>query len=233
MSASIRESYNLKKLTKFNNIDQKYNNDDIKNLIIKPVKIEKQNINIDSLVNNRIEESKKELEESYSKRVNQPYKGIIKDFDFNKKINNEKDLIIHKVTNEDKVHFKEDMSSYQNIISKQNTELGSIYSKDNKIKHKKDFEYQHKYKYRSKLDSEEDVNLRSDRIEFYKKEQNKLEDSKKKIDDILLNLIESGVLSENLDTINYDKIDANELENTLKKEFGDSEYERLMKELMN
>jgi len=80
------------------------------------------------------------------------------------------------------------------------------------------------------LESNDESDLRTDRIEFYKKEQNKLDDSKKKIDDILLNLIDSGVLSENLDSINYDKINAKELESTLKNIFGEEEFNKLIKE---
>ena len=58
-----------------------------------------------------------------------------------------------------------------------------------------------------------------------------VEENKKKIDDILIGLIESGVLSEDLDKINYDKIDVNELEEKLKKEFGEEEFKKLMNDL--
>jgi hypothetical protein len=228
---NIRETYNMKKIKTFNNIDQIYNKDDLKNFIIKPVKIDKLDINIDSLIKNKEIESKRELEECIKKRTNQPYKGIIKDFDYNKNIKNEKDLIIHTVTDVDKMHFTEDINKYHNTIDIQNDEIQNIYSSTKKNQHKKDFEYQHKYKYRSKLETTDDVDLRVDRIEFYKKEQNKLEDSKKKIDNILINLIDSGVLSENLDSINYDKINTTQLENTLKEQFGEEEFKKLIVEL--
>lgn len=231
MISNSRDSYNLKKITKFNNIDQKYNSNDIKNSIIKPVKLEKPNINIEQIINDKIISSKKELEEAYTKRTNIPYKGIIKNFDFNKKINNETDLIVHKVTLEDKKLFNDDMSKYKKEIDTQNNELNDIYSSNKKTQHKKNFEYQHKYKYRTKLETSDNSNLRVDRIDFYKKEQSKLEDKKKKIDDILLNLIDSGILSEDCESINYNKIDTVELETRLKKEFGDAEFETLMKEL--
>jgi hypothetical protein len=60
-----------------------------------------------------------------------------------------------------------------------------------------------------------------------------MEHSKKKIDDILINLIDTGVLSENLSTINYDKIDVDELEKILKKEFGEEEFLKLLGEINN
>ena len=100
--------------------------------------------------------------------------------------------------------------------------------------HKKEFDYQHKYKYRTKLEAgNEESDLRVDRIEFYKKEQQKLEHNKKKIDNILLDLIDSGILSDNLDSINFDKIDADKLAETLKNTFGEAEYEKLIKEIRN
>ena len=43
MSVDIRESYNLKKIQKFNNIDQTHNMDQLKDVIIKSEKIQKPN----------------------------------------------------------------------------------------------------------------------------------------------------------------------------------------------
>ena len=228
-----REEYNLRKIQKFNKIDQSYDTDSLKQMIIKPEKIEKPNINIENLVKNRETDGKKELDECIKKRTNLPYKGIIKNFNYNRKFDKSEDLIVHKVTAEDKLHFNEEIENYNDKIKKQNKEIGDTYSKDKEDQNKKNFEYQHKYKYRGKIDNDSDVDLRTDRIEFYKKEQQKMEDSKKKIDDILVNLIDSGVLSENLENINYDKIDVDELEKTLIKEFGEEEFTKLMKEIKN
>jgi len=232
MNINARETYNMKKIKKLNNIDQMYNKDDLKNMIINPIKIEKPSINIQTLVDNKNLENNKELEESIKKRVNLPYKGIIKNFNYDKIIKNEKDLIVHKVSNEDKKFFDDDMDKFKNKINSIDNEIKDIYSIDKETKHKKEFEYQHKYKYRSKLETTDDSDLRIDRIEYYKKEQNKLEDNKKKIDNVLLNLIDMGILSENLDSINYDKINTTELENTLKDVFGEEEFTKLMKELV-
>lgn len=234
-NSNIRNSYNMKKIQKLNNIDQLYNKDDLKNLIIKPQKIEKPNINIKSLVDTRDDINKKDLEESRKKRVNQPYKGIIKDFDYSKiREKHEEDLIVHKVTEADKDEniFKEKMGKFKKEISEQNQDIKDIYSLDKKTAHKKEFDYQHKYKYRVKIDTPDDDDLRVDRIEFYKKEQNKIEENKKKFDDILLNLIDSGILSENMETINYDKINISELELKLKNAFGEEEYEKEFEKLL-
>lgn len=222
----------MRKMKKFNNIDQMYNQNDFKNLILKPQKIEKPNINLDSLINNREQSNTTDLKESINKRTNDPYKGIIKNFDYSKiREKHEEDLIVHKVNEEDKniKVFDSNMNVFHNKIEKQNKDIKDTYSIDKKTEHKKEFDYQHKYKYRTKIDSG-DNDLRVDRIEFYKKEQSKIEDNKKKIDDILLNLIDSGILSENLESIDYDKVDTNDLENKLKNVFGEDEFNKILKE---
>lgn len=233
-NSNIRNSYNMKKIKKFNIVDQMYNQDDLKNLIIKPQKIEKPNINIETLINNKEINNKNELNECMKKRINEPYKGIIKDFDYSKiREKHEEDLIVHKVTETDKdiKIFDEKMGTFHNKIEQQNKDIKNNYSIDKKTAHKKEFDYQHKYKYRVKIDTNGEDDLRVDRIEFYKKEQNKIEENKKKIDDILLNLIDSGILSENMESIDYNKIDTHDLENKLKKVFGDAEFEKILKEL--
>ena len=223
----------MKKMKKFNNVDQMYNQNDLKNLIIKPQKIEKPNINIDSLIDNKKNCNDKDLNESLKKRVNEPYKGIIKNFDYTKiREKHEEDLIVHKVNEQDKNEtiFNADMGIFHNKIEKQNKDIKDVYSMDKKNEHKKEFDYQLKYKYRTKIDSGDD-DLRVDRIEFYKREQSKIEENKKKIDDILLNLIDSGILSDNLESIDYNKINTNELENKLKNVFGEDEFNKILKEL--
>ena len=232
-NSNIKNSYNMKKIKKFNNIDQMYNQNDLKNLILKSQKIEKPNINLDSLLNNKKQTNTNDLKESIKKRTNEPYKGIIKNFDYSKiRENHEEDLIIHKVNDEDKNMevFDSNMIIFHNKIDTQNKDIMNVYSTDKKTEHKKEFDYQHKYKYRTKIDVDDD-DLRVDRIEFYKKEQSKLEENKKKIDDILLNLIDSGILSENLESIDYNKIDTNELENKLKNVIGEDELNKILTEL--
>lgn len=234
MNSNIKNSYNIRKMQKFNNIDQIYNQNDFKNLILKPQKIEKGNINLDSLIDNKEKTNSTDLNESIKKRTNEPYKGIIKNFDYSKiREKHEEDLIVHKVCEEDKNInvFDSNMNLFHNKIEKQNKDIKDTYSIDKKIEHKKEFDYQHKYKYRSKINSG-DEDLRVDRIEFYKKEQSKIEENKKKIDDILLNLIDCGILSENLESIDYDKVDTNDLENKLKNVFGEEEFNKILKELV-
>jgi len=224
----------MKKIKKFNSVDHAYNTEDLKNLILKQENIEKPNIDIKALANQREKINLIEFKESEKKRVNNPYKGIIKDFNYDQKLKKQEDLIIHKVTqgDKDKDQFDQKMGVYKTNITSHNDEIKEVYSIDKKNQHKKVFEYQHKYKYRTKLDNNnEEADLRVDRIDFYKKEQQKLEDNKKKIDNILMDLIDVGILSDSMDSINFDKIDADKLAETLKKTFGHEEYEKLIKEL--
>ena len=148
-NSQIRNSYNMKKIKKFNNIDQMYNHDEIKNMIIKPQKIEKPNINMKTLVDNKENTNEKDFNESIKKRVNEPYKGIIKDFDYSKiREKHEEDLIVHKVNQEDKNInlFTEKKNNFEQKIAEQNKNIKDTYSLDKKTEHKKEFDYQHKYK---------------------------------------------------------------------------------------
>jgi hypothetical protein len=231
MSVDNRDLYNLKKIQRFNNIDQRYSNsNNMQDL--KPQKVDKVNVNLNKLVQDRKQNNQYELDECIKKRTNLPYKGIIKNFDFNKiRPNYKEDLIVHKVTEADKKTFNEDISKYSNTITKQQKELSEIYAENKKNEHKKNFEYQHKYKYRTKLDVDDgggdgggEGDVRIDRIEYYKKEQLKVEESKKKMDDILMNLINKNAISENLDNFDINKIDIkdiNELANYYRECYGE------------
>ena len=240
MSVDNRDLYNLKKIQRFNNIDQRYatgTNNNMQDL--KPQKVDKVNIDLNKLVQDRKQHNQAELDESIKKRTNLPYKGIIKNFDFNKiRATHKEDLVVHKVTDADKKTFNEDISKYSNTITKQQKELSEIYAENKKNEHKKNFEYQHKYKYRTKLDvgggdggdggvggvGGDGGDVRIDRIEYYKKEQLKVEESKKKMDDILMNLINKNAISENLDNFDLNKIDIkdiNELANYYRECYGE------------
>jgi len=172
--------------------------------------------------------------------VNNPYKGIIsKDhFDYNKNIEDEEDLVVYKAKEEDKNKkvFEKKYKTFKKTKKKDDKEIKEIYSKSEKAKHKKEFEYNQKYKYSAKIDDDDGdgENLRTDRIEFYKKEQQKAElilyiyiNSKKKVDDILIGLVESGIISENMDSIDLEQIDEDELEERLKEAIGEEKFKEL------
>lgn len=234
-NSNVRNSHNIKKMNRFNNVDKMYSDNELKDLIIKPIRIEKPNIDIKSIASTRETENVKEVGELVKKRTNQPYKGIIKEFDYSKiREKHEEDLIVHKVTeaDKDKTVFDNNMNLHKGKIEKHNEEIKDVYSTSKENEHKKEFAFQHKYKYAMKVEgTDADDDLRTDRIEFWKKEQNKIEENKKKIDDILLNLIDSGIISENMDSIDYTKIDTIQLEAQLKSVFGEEEFRKILKEL--
>jgi len=228
-----KNTYNIKKLQRLNNVDQKYNQNVLKDAIIKPEKIEKpKKDNIEKIYNNTLNDYSKNIEKFWEKRVNLPYKGIIKDFDYNKKIQNEKDLVVHKVSknDKDKVLFHNSVKKYVSVVTEQDNELHEKFSKTKLKEHKKEFEKEHRYKYISKNNNDVVNNdeLRTDRIEFYKKQQEKNQENKKQLDDLLNELVNIGVIDQDLNNINYDNIDINKLEDTLVNMLGKDEYNKLI-----
>ena len=231
----IKNKYINKKITSLNNLDKQNENSLLIDKIIKPIKEEKVS---HQHLKKSIEIKKKELEdnekEGLKTRKNFPYKGIIKNFDYNKVIKNEKDLIVFRPKDENKETFKEDIKIYKDEIKKQNIENKNVYSDDKKTDYNKKFEYVQKYKYKSNLSNTSEIegdSLRSDRIEFYKKEQSKIDKNNSIINDIFVDLINKGVLTDNLDNVNMDNFDVDDIEQKLIKEFGKEEYDRLMKEI--
>lgn len=239
MNSNIRDKYMMNKIKTQNNIDRQYNKNynDIKNLIINPIVEEKQKIDIKSKVKERTHINEEIDKEIKTKMVNLPYKGIIKDteFDYKKKIKDNNDLIVHKVTEQDKnvKVFEEKKNNFENKIKNHNKELNDIYSNTKENEHKKKFQYEHKHKYRAKISGSTTNNddLRIDRVEYYKQEQSKMLSNKQKVDNILSSLIEDNIISENLDNIDYDKLDIKQIEETLKNSLGDEEFNNFMKNL--
>ncbi len=188
-------------MAKMNEIERmrgkiKVNDDQLKKAIIKPIEVEKTDsrelLGKYREVSNKLES---ELKEHWSKRTNQPYKNILKNEDYSKNFKKKEDLIVHKVTNLDKLGLEEDYNKYNKNIEKHNNELKIVYSQNEQINHKKKFEYNNKYKYRVKYDPKDGKELKEDNIEYYKKEQQKLEKDKKKVDDIIETLMNSDLLT--------------------------------------
>ena len=234
ISMNSKEIYNIKKIEHLNNIDNKYNNENLQKLIIQSEKIVKPNIDINKSVKKKESENKIDFKKCEKNRVNNPYKCIIKNFNYDKKIDDDKDLIVYTVNKKDKDKntFNKNLKKHNVNKKKIDKDIEETYGLDNKNKHKKKFDYNHTYKYRSKIEEDSNDNdLRVDRVEHYKKQQQEMEDNKKKIDNILLGLIKTGAISDNLDSINYDKIDTNDFEETLKSAFGEVEFNKLCLEL--
>jgi hypothetical protein len=233
MIQKAKSKHELNKIISFNNIDKKFNLDELKEKIIKTEKVDKSFK--DKEFKQQITNKQKLLEDDYkmalNNRKNNPYKCIIKKFDYTKKIEDEQDLIVFKPKNEDKEGFINDYKSKTQIKKIQDDEIKNIYTEDKKDEHIKKFEYKQKYKYNLSIDNPESPtnDIRKDRINFYKKEQSK--ESNNSINDIFDDLIKKGALSENLEEIDYNKLDVDDLEQRLIKEFGKEKYEEMMKNL--
>lgn len=171
--------------------------DKIKEILIKPIKIDKGNkLAFDKNFKERETDYKPKLEEYWKKKTNMPYKGIMKDQNYNVNIKTEKDLVVHRVTSKDK-DIKEVEGKYQEFndkIKSHDGELNKIYATSKRGEHKKKFDYTHTYQYRKpELANDDDgeegkeqdhLKLKKDRYNYYK-EQQKLQEKNKRFDPIL------------------------------------------------
>ena len=82
---SIKDNYLMKKIIICNDIDKKNKSNTNVNLAINTEKIVKPHLNIKEEINKRLNENNKnisDIEKNIIKRINNPYKGIIKNFDY-------------------------------------------------------------------------------------------------------------------------------------------------------
>ena len=79
--------------------------------VIRPIKVVKtEQSELDKVFFDQEKKYTKEFIEKnwWVSRTNEPYKNILKNEDWRKQINDEKDLIVHKVTDLDKIGLKKD-----------------------------------------------------------------------------------------------------------------------------
>ena len=228
-------NYQNKKMNTIHNTNKRYSTEDIYNKIIPKQSdnkyTEKQ---FKDLYKQKTELLKQNQFEAEKKRKNNPYKCIITEFNYSKQINNNKDLIVFRPEDENKEDFDKDLKNYTKTIKNQDSENKNIYSEDNKFNYIKNFEYVQKYKYKSNIDDnieEAGDNLRKDRIEHYNKK--KIEDDKNAtvINDIFSDLISNNIMTEDMENIDLDKLDADDLEQKLIQQFGKDEYEKMINDI--
>ena len=121
-------------------------------------------------------------------------KTFFKNEDYNKKINSKEDLIVHKVTENDKVGVEKDLQNYISEVSKHNSELKNIYSLDEKDSHLKKFEYNHKFKHRVKHVTTSHMKLKQNIKEEKKQDEINKTENKNKINSILSCLKSEGLI---------------------------------------
>jgi len=184
------------------------------------------------------------LKEWWNSRTNDPYKNILKNLkDANKKkYKNKDDFIVHKVTNADKseVMLEKEYDDLMALLEIHNNNLKVIYSASEKNKHKQQFKYVNKYKYRLKYDPKDFEGLK----DYYKSEQKKLEKNNKQLDDLIDSLIDEDILNDEqkkelnkqlqnieieMETKRKSKVE--KIEDQLRDQLGDSKYKQIMREV--
>jgi hypothetical protein len=161
-----------------------------------------------------------EQKKYWEERTNQPYKNIIKDekairtfLDRPRAESKEQQdelkraLVIHKVTNADKVGVNQKFQNLQGTLEKQDDELKMIYSASKYDENFKKFEYNHVYKYRmGNTKGKDHEDIKKDAITKFKKAQQKEEELKDKRDEIIESLLEQGIFDEtDVMDLGYDK----------------------------
>ena len=218
--ANLRKLQQIKQNERLNELEKIIDKEKIRETIIKPLKVKEEKIDKNELNNMIVLKNKEfvpERENYWRARTNQPYKNILKNEDyslfFQKKNNDLKkeELIVHKVTDADKLEERllKEFVELSETIEKHDHELKAIYSLSEKMNHKKKFYYIHVNKYEKiKYDPADFNDMKHDKIELYKKEQEKIDKGKKKIDDIIEDLVYKGMLTqEDVDELNKQKAD--------------------------
>jgi hypothetical protein len=240
----LKQLQQMKQLEKINDIDKLISEDRIKESVIKPIKIERDNQkDFEDKANKLVSEFDAKRQEHWSTRTNQPYKVILTKGQLDdtgqkyiKSFNKKEDLIVHKYTKKDTVETMDNFKALVDILNKHNNELKIMYSASEEAKNLEKFEYNNKYKFRIKYDPADFETLKKDQISYYKKEQFKLEKDKKRVDDIIDSLMSTGIFSN--DEIKQleeeekegDKVDvANDMEKQLRDELGD-DYDNVVKQ---
>lgn len=198
---NISHAKDIAELEKISN-NGSINKDDLIVSVIRPMKIHRtpeEQRQIDENYKNTKHNFIVERESWWKGRTNNPYKNIMKDENYKKKFEKQEDLIVHKVTDADKLQevLFSKLDELKNDIEMHDKELKSIYSLSEKTKHLKKFDYDHVKKYeRIKYNPADFNDMKVDRMEILKKAQKKMEGDKKKIDDVLNDLITKGFIDE-------------------------------------
>lgn len=196
----IKNIQKMKQIERMADIESKVNQEKIRESVIEPEKIERNNKDIKSKYHEaEMHYTDKAVKsELWDKRTNEPYKHIIKKPDHWKPIKTEKDLIVHKVTKLDKniEQVEKELKQKEGEMEKHNSELKVIYSASQKNEHAKKFNYNHVYKYqRIADDSKAHTDMQKDAISYYKKQQQEQETDKKTKDSLIEEVINKGLFS--------------------------------------
>jgi hypothetical protein len=169
----------------------------IYNAIIQPNKIERGDQELNKRYKVAEVNYKPEIDEWRKKRTNMPYKGVLKNENYNKDFKKQEDLIVHKVTQLDKLGLNEDFNKFVTGIEKHNGELKVIYSANNKNENYKKFEYNQKFKYNVQFNPKDFDELKQDKIKYLEEQQKELVKDKENTDEIINILHMNGIIDDN------------------------------------
>lgn len=193
----LKELQQLRKTGRLNDIDKYIDNDSLKQSIIAPIKIVKPSqIELAKEYDHEISNHRNNLEAYWRARNNQPYKTIITNDKYRVPLEGAKieDLIVHRVTDADKLGLLEEFAALKRTIVNQDDSIKIIYDSTHEAEHKQKFEYHNLTKY-AKFDVSSFGKLKKDRIKYYQKEQKQLEMDKKKVEDFIESAICNGALT--------------------------------------
>jgi len=136
-----------------------------------------------------------ERDKMWATRTNQPYKTILPSQDIKKEYKSQAELVVYKVNKADKdeIKFEENISQIKSAIMKHNNELNEVYAPSKESQCKREFEYNHVEKYRTKYNPADFKDMKDDLISHYKQEQHDMEKDIKYKDEILELLVASGM----------------------------------------
>lgn len=276
----------MERLKKIKNIDDLgLSKDKLTDFIICPIKVEKEDKNrlhgdYEKKGLTYVNFNKKGNQKSYEKdgivyidfedeltdfiknlhcgRSNNPYKNILKKENYNKEFKNKKDLLVHKVTLKDKdqILLAKEYEELADLLEMHDGELKIKYSASKETKHKEKFDYVNMYKHKVLYDPHNFGELKS----YYKKEQQKINKTNKRLDQMMEILLASDLSPEELSEIQKplmsnddnnqklsivvqhknDKLDREieeemeiELKKELEKEYGNDVLEKMVKDYVN
>lgn len=194
----LKQENVVKKIQQQNEKKQSTEQNLLLNAIIQPTKLEKHNEDINPKYDNRKQLWGNEAQNWRNHRTNEPYKNIItenqiklKDKIINVKKgkdvreNHVEDLVVYKVTAEDKKssvdEIKKDFDDNEKKRKEHDDENKVIYSASHLAEKKKEFEFKHKYMYRIKQHDD----LQKSHVDYFQNMQSQMEKDKKRYDDIL------------------------------------------------
>jgi hypothetical protein len=136
-----------------------------------------------------------EVKKAYETRDNTPYKNILPPEAFKKNIQNKDDLIIYRVTSEDKnkIVLKKKITEINNTRKIQNNELEQTYNQSNKKECEKKFNYNNTMRYNVDYNQPNYDSMKNNVNDYYKKQQNEVEQNKKSVDTIIEDMMNTDI----------------------------------------